>query len=132
MITRVACLLFLAGCAAVDDGMAEDLETLRAPPPGSERYGTFQGRAPWFDYEKVKVGLGLHRDARDHTPTTYRLEQIYDDTRQVTQGTWRVTTGTDWDPDASVIHLEGDTASEWSKWLLLRDDLLLLLDGNLE
>lgn len=110
--------------------MAE-LSDLRTPPPGSAQFGIFEGRVPCADCERLKLRLTLHKNAQDETPTTYVLERIYvgsGDTRHVTDGRWSVDVATG--PDAVVYQLDGATPVEFSRFLPVGHDLLLLLDDN--
>lgn len=95
----------------------------REPPTGSARFGVFVGRVPCPDCVKVKVRLTLHRSALDDSPTTYVLERVETGPRLVTRGTWSQT--------GDVITL-GGSPEDFSRYLLVRDRILLLLDRGLE
>jgi len=115
--------------------LTPELAELRGPPEGSCHHGGFEGKLPCVGCERVKVLLTLHLDLETRAPTTYVLERIHvgrGDARTITRGSWSRSVGTSWDDDAVVYTLAGDTPDELSRWLALRDNLLLLLDPDLE
>lgn len=150
-MVRTGWVALAVGCAGqvTDDPV---LEALRAPPEGSQRYGGFEGHTPCDDpCEKLKVGLTLHEDAADQTPTTFVLEQIFvadGNTRHVSEGTWAYEAAPTWFPEAVVFRMVDDPAPTstlpdesdriptppdfTAPWLVLRDNVLVLLDEAFE
>jgi hypothetical protein len=130
-----AAIAILAACTPLPP---EDPDALRAPPAGSVRYATFEGRVPCGDTgggcQRIKVGLTLHRDAAAGTPTAYVLEWIHvgvDDVRHVASGTWAGRTGTSWDADAQVIELSDGGDHGFARFLSVQERVLLFLEEDL-
>ena len=90
-------LAVAAGCGGSFPTEGSAISELRAPPPGSARYGAFAGHTPCAACEKLKVALTLHASAEDGAPTTFLLERVFvgsGDTRSLSAGTWeRCNTG---------------------------------------
>lgn len=117
------------------EGPIPAFEEKLKPPPGSILYGVFEGRIPCADCEKVKMGLTLHQNAKDHSPTTYVLQRVSvgkGNDVTVTEGKWKRIRGTKKDKKAVILRLEGNTPPEYSHFLAVGDDLLLLMDADLE
>lgn len=103
-------------------------------PQGSELYGTFEGRVPCANCERIKVGLTLHRRVGDASPATYVLQQIFvgiGNERHVSKGTWTIIRGSAIDPDARVYLLDAHAPEEARRYMAVGDDLLLMLDDAL-
>jgi hypothetical protein len=117
------------------EGPIPAVAELVKPPAGSVMYGVFEGRTPCPDCEKIKTGLTLHQSAKKKTPTTYVLQRVSvgkgNDTT-VNQGKWKKFAGKGKYRNMTVIQLGGDVPPEYSHFLLVGDNLLLLLDADLE
>lgn len=141
----------VVGCAGEMQETDPVLEALRAPPKGSARYGMFGGHTPCDEpCEKLKVAITLHEDAVDGTPTTFLLERVFvadGNIRHVSEGTWELLPAPDWFPQATVLKTTDEaspnsilpedtdrlaTPGDFSIWMILRDNVLVLLDDELE
>lgn len=102
--------------------------------------GIFVGRTPCqelakelhqpvaADCFKLKWKLILYQDPATRSPTTYRLEGTpY--RQHVREGTWKMTTGTKTDPNATVYQLDPDQPDR-SVYLLKGDDNVLFFLTN--
>jgi hypothetical protein len=129
-------VIAFAGIACATDGTEPPADPARLQPPaGSYRYGVFEGRVPCDDCERIKVGLALHRNESDGSPSGYYLERIYvgkGNERYPSTGTWTTTLGTSWDPNAVVIQLDASAPPEFSTYQEVGGKILLFLDPALE
>ncbi|MCY1075109.1 copper resistance protein NlpE N-terminal domain-containing protein [Archangium lansingense] len=134
-LLTLAAIAFV-GLSCVTDGSEQPADPGRLlPPTGSYRYGVFEGRVPCGDCERIKVGLALHRNESDGSPSRYYLERIYvgkGNERYPSSGTWTTSVGTPWDADAVVIHLDDSAPPEFATYLLVDEKVLLFLDPSLE
>jgi hypothetical protein len=136
---RRSTVLWLFAMVACDDSPPVDLESLRAPPPGSVTAGVFEGRVPCGDVgdgcQRIKVALTLHRDATTEAATSYVLEWIYvgvDDERHVATGTWSEGAGTPWYATGVVFELADGGAEQFNRFLVLQDRVALFLEPSLD
>lgn len=101
----------------------------------------FEGRIPCFESgyvncDKIKVALVLYEDQETKAPTTYKLARVYvaeslEGARQVVQGDWTKSVGTNLDPDAEVYELDSNAPPEFRKYWKIGDGILLMLDEGL-
>jgi hypothetical protein len=135
MMTRQPYVAFLLPIlmACAEEGPASPVPNLE-PPAGSVRFGIFEGKVPCSGCERVKMRLTLHRDELDDAPTAYVLERIevgQGNDRLISRGTWAATAGPPTAPCATVVALDGGP-DDFSRYLLLGTNLLLVLDQDLE
>ncbi len=94
---------------------------------------TFSGMMPCADCSGIKTVLTLHRDAQG-APSNYAMSETYVG-RAVgtskTSGTWAIVRGDAADKNATVYQLHPSGASGGGSYLLVDENTLRLLDGNL-
>jgi copper homeostasis protein (lipoprotein) len=94
---------------------------------------TFSGMMPCADCSGIKTVLTLHRDAQG-APSDYTMSETYVG-RAVgtskTSGTWAIVRGDAADKNATVYQLHPSGSSGGGSYLLVDENTLRLLDGNL-
>jgi hypothetical protein len=125
-------LLFCA-CQGVTP-FVEDPTVLpgRDPAAGEGLFGNFAGRIPCAPRDKIKITLSLFERPGDHAPTTYQLERVGEDgnARITTRGHWTKTVGAPTDPNAVVVRLDANSPPQFTRYMVVGNKLLLMLDRN--
>ena len=150
----------VTACANVTTPMPAPVSTQQMPapspvPPGSELYGVFQANTPCSadarplpqipadaNCEQMKWNLVFYQDSATGTPTTYNLNSSYGMAKPNTndlvdggtpielEGTWKITTGTKSDPDATVYQLNPNDSQATVSFLKVSEDMLHVLNSD--
>jgi NlpE N-terminal domain len=132
--TRFLLLGSLLACAPSVTPFVEDPSVLpgRHPAAGEALFGNFAGRIPCAACDRIKIMLSLFERPEDHAPTTYQLERVGEDgnARITTRGHWTKTVGAPIDPNAVVARLDENSPLPFARYMVVGNNLLLMLDQN--